>query len=63
MHSHHSSKTYRILLETYDNLREYEKALGIWQKLKELFPNDPTVNAGIQKYQQLIQKQDSLSQK
>ncbi|GBD87401.1 hypothetical protein BMS3Abin03_01333 [bacterium BMS3Abin03] len=54
---------YRILLETYDNLHEYEKALGIWQKLQVLFPNDPTVKAGIQKYKQLIEKQDSLSLK
>ncbi len=29
---------YRLLLETYENLEEYEKAIGVWEKLRELFP-------------------------
>jgi len=51
---------YRILLETYDNLQEYEKALGIWEKLKVIYPNDPSIDAGIQKYKNLIAQKDSL---
>ena len=49
------------LLETYENLEEYDKAVGIWEKLKVLFPNDPTVDAGIQKFKQLAAQKDSLS--
>ena len=50
---------YRILLETYENLNAYEKAIGIWEKLKEMYPNDPTIEAGIKKYQNLIAQRDS----
>jgi tetratricopeptide (TPR) repeat protein len=53
---------YRLLLETYENLEEYEKAVGIWEKLAELFPNDPTIDAGIQKFKQLAAQKDSLLQ-
>jgi Protein O-mannosyl-transferase TMEM260-like len=52
---------YRLLLETYENLKEYEKAIGIWEKLRVLFPNDPTIDAGIQKYKKLAAQKDSLS--
>ena len=51
---------YRILLETYENLKEYEKLVGIWQRLEILYPNDPSVKSNIQKYQQLAAGQDSL---
>jgi cytochrome c-type biogenesis protein CcmH/NrfG len=51
-----------LLLETYENLEEYEKAVGIWEKLAELFPNDPTIDAGIQKFKQLAAQKDSLLQ-
>jgi hypothetical protein len=51
---------YRILLETYENLKAYEKAIGIWEKLKVMYPNDPTIEAGIKKYQALIAQRDSL---
>jgi len=51
---------YRLLLETYENLKAYEKAIGIWEKLKVLYPNDPTIQAGIKKYQDLIAQRDSL---
>ncbi len=45
---------YNILLELYENLNEYSKAIGILQKLKVFYPNDPTIN-------QLISRYDSLS--
>ena len=52
---------YRILLETYENLKDYNKLVGIWQRLETLYPNDPSVKASIQKYQQLAAGQDSLN--
>jgi hypothetical protein len=52
---------YRILIETYENLQDYDKLLGIWEKLEVLFPNDPTVKASIQKYRQLVTQPDTLS--
>ena len=51
---------YRILLETYDNLHEYDKALALWQDLKKLYPNDPSIDANIRKYQRLVEQKDSL---
>lgn len=51
---------YRLLLETYENLKAYEKAIVIWEKLRELYPNDPTIEAGIKKYRDLIAQRDSL---
>jgi hypothetical protein len=46
---------YTLLLEVYENLNEYGKAVGILQKLKTFYPNDPSIN-------ELIQKYDSLNQ-
>ncbi len=52
---------YRILIETYENLEEYDKLLGIWERLETMFPNDPTVKSNIQKYRQLLTQPDTLS--
>ena len=52
---------YRLLLETYENLQEYQKVVGIWEKLKTIYPNDPTVDAGIRKYKNLAAQKDSMS--
>jgi hypothetical protein len=51
---------YRVLLETYENLKAYEKAIGIWEKLRVLYPDDPTIEAGIKKYRDLIAQRESL---
>jgi hypothetical protein len=51
---------YRILLDTYENLEEYEKIMGIWERLKVKFPNDPSIDAGIEKYRRLAVQKDSL---
>ncbi|MGD8305624.1 MAG: DUF2723 domain-containing protein [Ignavibacteria bacterium] len=51
---------YRILLETYELQQEYEKIVGIWEKLKVLFPNDASIDAGIVKYKQLAAQKDSM---
>jgi tetratricopeptide (TPR) repeat protein len=50
---------YRILIETYESTQEYEKLLGLWQRLEAKFPNDPTVKANIKRYQQLTQPVDT----
>lgn len=52
---------YRILIDTYENLQEYDKLLGIWEKLEVMFPNDPTVKANIQRYRQMLTQPDTLS--
>ncbi len=52
---------YRILIDTYENLKEYDKLLGIWEKLEIMFPNDPTVKANIQRYRQMLTQPDTLS--
>ncbi len=51
---------YRILLDTYENLKDYEKLVGIWEKIQEMYPNDPNVKANIEKYKNLAKK-DNLS--
>lgn len=50
---------YRILIETYENSKEYEQLLALWQKLETMFPNDPTVKANIKRYQDLVQPKDT----
>ena len=50
---------YRILIETYENQKEYQKLLDLWQRLGTMFPNDPTVKANIQKYEQLTKQKDT----
>ena len=52
---------YRILIETYENSKEYEKLLDIWQRLETMFPNDPTVKANIKRYQELTQPKDTTA--
>jgi hypothetical protein len=46
---------YMLLLEVYENLGEYTKAIGILEKLKEYYPNDPSINQMMQKYQAMQQ--------
>ncbi|MBT8378488.1 MAG: DUF2723 domain-containing protein [Ignavibacteria bacterium] len=52
---------YRILIDTYESLNEYDKLLGIWEKLEVMFPNDPTVKTNIQRYRQMLTQPDTLS--
>ncbi|MCW9097123.1 MAG: DUF2723 domain-containing protein, partial [Ignavibacteriaceae bacterium] len=52
---------YRILIETYENSKEYEKLLDLWQRLETMFPNDPTVKANIKRYQELTQPKDTTN--
>jgi tetratricopeptide (TPR) repeat protein len=45
---------YRILIDIYDNLKDYKKLLGIWQRLGTMYPNDVNVKANITKYENLV---------
>lgn len=47
---------YRILIETYENLKDYSKLLGLWQRLGTMYPNDPNVKANIAKYANMAKK-------
>ena len=51
---------YRLLIDIYESRKDYDKLLGIWQKLETMFPNDPTVKSNIEKYSKMIQQKDSL---
>ncbi len=46
---------YRLLLEIYETQGRNDKLLEIWQKLGDKFPQDPNVQANIQKYRNLVQ--------
>jgi len=50
---------YRLLIEIYENNEQYDKLLGLWQKLETKFPNDPTVKSNIEKYKQMTQPKDT----
>ena len=50
---------YRLLIEIYENTEQNDKLLALWQKLGNMFPNDPTVKSNIEKYQQLTQPKDT----
>jgi hypothetical protein len=49
---------YRLLIEIYENLKDYNKLLGVWEKLETMFPNDPTVKSNLAKYRQILQQND-----
>jgi hypothetical protein len=54
---------YRILSEIYSNLKEYKKSVDLFTRLQSYYPNDPGVNRELKKYQELLNKQDSLTKK
>ncbi len=49
---------YRILINIYENLKEYKKLTSLWEKIYRIYPNDYNVKANIIKYQKLAMKQD-----
>jgi tetratricopeptide (TPR) repeat protein len=51
---------YRLLLETYENLKQYDKALSILNRIQSYYPNDPTIKNQIQRYQNLISPKDTM---
>ncbi len=44
---------YRLLLSIYESQANYKKLAEVWQKLGNLFPNDPNVRSNIELYQRL----------
>ncbi|MFI5236595.1 MAG: protein O-mannosyl-transferase family [Ignavibacteriales bacterium] len=52
---------YRLLIETYEKTEQFDKLLGLWQRLETMFPNDPTVKSNIQRYQELTQQKDTTA--
>ena len=50
---------YRVLMDVYDNEKDYRNLLDLWRKIETLYPQDPSVKANIQKYQALVNMQDS----
>lgn len=51
---------YRLLIEIYENTEQYNKLLALWQKLENMFPNDPTVKSNIERYKKLTLPKDTL---
>ncbi len=48
---------YRLLTEIYENLGEYRKAAEIIRKLQVLYPNDPSVQRELERFERLMQDQ------
>ena len=44
---------YRILIDIYENLKEYKKSYELWERLQLMYPNDPSVKANVEKYRRL----------
>lgn len=44
---------YRLLMDIYEKTNQYDKAIDILTKVKAFVPNDPTINAQIEKYRQM----------
>jgi len=44
---------YNILLQLYENQREYDKAISILKRLENLYPNDPSIRGMEAKYDSL----------
>ena len=44
---------YRVLIDIYENQKEYKKSYEIWQRIQLIYPNDPSVKANVEKYRKL----------
>jgi ASC-1-like (ASCH) protein len=47
---------YFVLKQIYDNLGDYDKFLDILKRLKEILPNDPSVDRMIDDYTKLANR-------
>jgi hypothetical protein len=50
---------YRVLLEVYEGQGRNDKLLEIWQKLGNLYPDDPNVKANIARYKAIVEGKDT----
>ena len=44
---------YRTLIGIYENLKDYKKLAGLWQKIQVMYPNDSSVKSNVEKYKAL----------
>lgn len=54
---------YRILLEIYTNLKDYDKAIALLKELQAYYPNDPSLKSQIDMYEGMkttVPKQDTV---
>lgn len=55
---------YRVLVEIYQNLKEYGKLIDVYQRLSALYPDDQNLKQQIENYKKLAAgKIDSVNQK
>jgi hypothetical protein len=47
---------YRILIDIYENQKEYAKLADIWQRLETLYPTDQNVKTNVEKYRNLAKQ-------
>lgn len=50
---------YRVLSEVYSNLGQYEKAADLFKRLKNYYPNEPSIDQEIQRFNALAARRDS----
>ena len=54
---------YRVLINIYENLKDYRKMYNLWLDIEKVYPQDPGVKSNVQKFKELAEKQDSLNNK
>lgn len=54
---------YRILIDIYENKREYAKLADLWQRLQTIYPNDPNIQNNVEKYRNLTKQGASSEEK
>jgi len=47
---------YKILLDIYENQKEYAKLADLWQRILSFYPNDPNVQSNIERYRNLAKQ-------
>lgn len=47
---------YRVLIDIYENQKEYAKLANIWQRLQAIYPNDENVRSNVEKYRNLAKQ-------
>jgi hypothetical protein len=52
---------YRILIDIYENTKNYRGAYDIWQRIQVMYPNDPGVKTNVEKYRKLTQSGGTLT--
>ncbi|NWF89042.1 MAG: DUF2723 domain-containing protein [Ignavibacteriaceae bacterium] len=50
---------YRILIDIYENQKEYAKLADIWQRLQTIYPTDASVKSNVEKYRNLAKQSAS----